>query len=215
MGKRLWLWSRDTAGDILPEAKVMQGKPRWTLPAPWAVRIVIALWVPYLLLNLFFPGPALTYALGLAIALLALSSLKLARIPAVGIYPHIPSRESMVALAILALFIPFALLIGRGQPWDWLGNMVYAPASALGQEVYFRSALLTASGPYGSRRAILLQATLFALWHARAFRVVPAWEALFVLLGTFVAGVVWGWQVRRDSTTFYAFIQHLVFLIVQ
>jgi len=121
----------------------------------------------------------------------------------------------MVMLAILTLFIPVALLTGRVQPWDWLGNMVYAPASALGQELYFRSALLTAFGTHGSRRAILLQATLFALWHARAFRVVPAWEALLVLLGTFVAGMLWGWQVRRDSTTFYAFIQHLLFLIVQ
>jgi membrane protease YdiL (CAAX protease family) len=213
MGKRLWLG--DTTGDILPATKVMQDKPRWILPASWAARIVIALWLPYTLLNLFFPGPALTYALGLVIALLALISLKLAHVPAIGIYPHIPSRESVVALAILTLFIPFALLIGRGQPWDWLGNIVYAPASALGQELYFRSALLTACGTHGSRRAILLQATLFALWHARAFRVVPAWEALLVLLGTFVAGVVWGWQVRRDDTTFYAFIQHLLFLIVQ
>jgi membrane protease YdiL (CAAX protease family) len=185
------------------------------LPAPWAARIVITLWLPYTLLNLFFPGPVLTYALGLLLALLALMLLKLAHVRAIGIYPHIPSRASVVALAILTLFIPFALLIGRGQPWDWLGDMVYAPASALGQELYFRSALLTAFGPYGSRRAILLQATLFALWHARAFRVVPTWEALLVLLGTFVAGILWGWQVRRDNTTFYAFIQHLLFLIVQ
>jgi membrane protease YdiL (CAAX protease family) len=179
------------------------------------VSIVIALWLPYTLLNLFFPGPALTYALGLVIALLALILLKLAHVPAVGIYPQIPSQGSIVALAILMLFIPFALLIGRGQPWEWLGDMVYAPASALGQELYFRSALLTALGSRGSRRAILLQAALFALWHARAFRVVPAWEALLVLLGTFVAGLLWGWQVRRDNTTFYAFIQHLLFLIVQ
>jgi membrane protease YdiL (CAAX protease family) len=193
----------------------MQGKSSWILPAPWPACIVIVLWLPYTLLNLFFPGPTLTYSLGLIIALLALSSLKLAHVPAVGIYPRIPSRESMVALAVLTLFIPFALLIGRGQPWDWLGDLVYAPASALGQELYFRSALLTAFGSYGSRRAILLQATLFALWHARAFRVVPAWEALLVLLGTFAAGALWGWQVRRDNTTFYAFIQHLLFLIVQ
>jgi membrane protease YdiL (CAAX protease family) len=213
MGKQLWFG--DTPRDTLTEAKGMRGKPHWTLPADWAARIVMVLWLPYMLLNLFFPGPVLTYALGLSIALLALISLKLAHVPAIGIYPRIPSRESVVALAILTLFIPLALLIGRGQSWDWLGNMVYAPASALGQELYFRSALLTAFGRYGSRRAILLQATLFALWHARAFRIVPAWEALLVLLGTFIAGIIWGWQVRKDNTTFYAFIQHLLFLIVQ
>ena len=207
--------SHSTPRDTLPDAKVMQGKSHWAIPAPRAARLVIALWLPYALLNLLFPGPVLTYGLGLGIALLALFSLKLAHVPAIGIYPRVLSRESMAALAILTLFIPFALLIGRGQSWDWLGSMVYAPASALGQELYFRSALLTAFGTRGSRRAILLQAMLFALWHARAFQVVPFWEAVLVLLGTFVAGVIWGWQVRRDTTTFYAFIQHLLFLIVQ
>jgi membrane protease YdiL (CAAX protease family) len=206
---------RDMMDNDWHEAMAMQGQPRSTLPPPVAVCVVIALWLPYTLLNLLFPGPALSYALGLVIAVVALIMLQLAHVPAVGMYPRIPSRASVAALAILALFVPFALLIGRGQSWDWLGNVVYAPASALGQELYFRSALLPACSKCGSRRAILTQATLFALWHARAFRVVPAGEALLVLIGTFVAGIVWGWQARRDGTVFYAFTQHLLFLIVQ
>jgi hypothetical protein len=43
--------------------------------AAWAV---IALWLPYAALNTIFPGPHLTYTLGLALAALGLALLRLA-----------------------------------------------------------------------------------------------------------------------------------------
>src|SRR5205823_4423534 len=46
-----------------------------------AAGIVLALWVPYAALNAVFPGPRLTYGLGLLIAALALGALRLAGVP--------------------------------------------------------------------------------------------------------------------------------------
>jgi hypothetical protein len=48
------------------------------LPARLAAWAVIALWLPYAALNTIFPGPHLTYALGLALAALGLALLWLA-----------------------------------------------------------------------------------------------------------------------------------------
>jgi len=62
---------------------------------------------------------------------------------------------------------------------------------------------------------LLMQAALFGLWHARAFRVVAAGPALGVLTLTFAAGLLWGIQAQRDRTVAYAAAQHALFLMVQ
>jgi hypothetical protein len=195
-------------------------RPRAPLGFPTAAAIVIALWVPYAALNWAYPGPAVTYAAGLCLAALALGALGLAGITprhcCVRVAPL--SRRGAAILLALSCFIPLALVAGRGQPWDWLGDLVFAPASALAQELYFRAALLYVLARLFQdrlRRAILLQAALFALWHARAFRVVAPAPALGVLALTLAAGLLWGWQVKRDATVLYAAAQHALFLIVQ
>ncbi|HEV2457075.1 MAG TPA: CPBP family intramembrane glutamic endopeptidase [Ktedonobacterales bacterium] len=182
--------------------------------------LVVGLWAPYALLNTLFPGPALTYTLGMALALAALGVLWLA-----GVSPHDCfvrvgrlSPQGAALLALLACFIPIALLAGRGQPPSALDDLVYAPASAIAQELYFRAALLYALTRLcrdKTRAAVSLQALAFALWHARAFEVVPVLPALAVLAGTFAAGMFWGVQVRRDRTVLYAAAEHTLFLIVQ
>jgi membrane protease YdiL (CAAX protease family) len=119
-------------------------------------------------------------------------------------------------VTVLSAYIPLALLAGFGQPWSWVTVLIYAPASAIGQEIYVRAALLSALTKLVPRRpwaSVLLQATLYALWHARAFRVVPVAPALAVLAGTLVAGVLWGWEVHHDRTVIYAVAQHTLFLI--
>ncbi|HKB46163.1 MAG TPA: hypothetical protein VKC57_00595, partial [Ktedonobacterales bacterium] len=123
----------------------MQKRPAAATPAVW---IVIALWAPYALVNTLFPGPLLTYSLGLLIALVALGLLWSAGVSPRACFLALapPSRQGLVLLALLSTFIPTALLLGRGQPFNWLDDLVYAPASALGQELYFRSALLVALG---------------------------------------------------------------------
>jgi hypothetical protein len=182
--------------------------------------LVVALWVPYVVLNTLFPGPLLTYALGLLIAALALAALWLGGTPPWACFVRVDqlSLRGAVLLAAMLSFIPAALLLGRGQPLSWLNDLVYAPASALGQELFFRSALLVALNRLSrgsSGAAVGLQAAAFALWHVRAFRVVSFAPAAGVLAVTFVAGLLWGVQVARDRTLLYAAAEHTLFLMVQ
>jgi len=182
--------------------------------------MVVGLAAPYILLNTLFPGPALSYILGMAIALLALATLlRAGNTPrALGLRLAAPSRQGGLVLALLLVFILGAMLAGRAQPLGWLKDLVYAPASALAQELYFRAALLTAFKQLcrgNTRLALALQAALFALWHIRAFEVATIAQALAVLALTFLAGVLWGWQAQRDRTILYTFLQHTLFLIVQ
>jgi membrane protease YdiL (CAAX protease family) len=113
--------------------------------------------------------------------------------------------------------VPAAVLAGVSQPWSWVAGLLYAPASALGQELYFRGALLALLGrlsPARPGRTVALQALAFAVWHVRAFRVVAPGPALLVVGGTLIAGVVWGWQTHHDGTLLYALAEHTAFLVV-
>jgi membrane protease YdiL (CAAX protease family) len=196
----------------------MRKRPTAATPA---ALIVIALWAPYVVLNTLFPGPLPTYGLGLLIALVALGLLWSAGVSPRACFLAVapPSRQGLVLLALLSAFIPAVLLLGRGQPFNWLEDLVYTPASALGQELYFRSALLVALGMAWRRGDVRIapggQALAFALWHARAFRVAPLAPAVGVLVVTFVAGLLWGMEVRRDRTVLYAVLQHALFLAIQ
>src|SRR2546423_4172888 len=98
-----------------------------------AAGIVIALWAPYTALNAVFPGPRLTYALGLLIAALALGALRLAGVPPRQCFVRLAplSWPGAALLAALSTFVPFALLAGRGHPWDWARTPVYPPARRL------------------------------------------------------------------------------------
>ncbi len=196
----------------------MRKRPAAATRAAW---VVIAMWAPYALLNTLLPDPLLSYGLGLLIALVALGLLWSAGISPRACFLAVapPSRQGLVLLALLSAFIPAVLLLGRGQTFSWRDDLVYAPASALGQELYFRSALLVALGMVwrrgDARLALAGQALAFALWHVRAFRVAPLAPAVGVLVATFVAGLLWGMQVRRDRTVLYAVLQHALFLAIQ
>ncbi|HEX6817269.1 MAG TPA: CPBP family glutamic-type intramembrane protease [Ktedonobacterales bacterium] len=186
--------------------------------------LVVGLGAPYTLLNTLFPGPALTYALGMILALIAVGVLILAGVTRRELFLHftLPSPRGALLLVLLLVFIPGALLAGRGQPLDALADLIYAPASAISQELYFRSALLVAfahllSGRNvdAARLAPTVQAAIFALWHLRAFEVTPPLAALAVLLLAFVAGLVWGTEAQRDRTLIWCALEHTLFLIVQ
>lgn len=189
------------------------------LPFPVAASIVIALAMPYIALNTLFPGPVPTYALGLAIAALGLGALWLAGMPPGACFVRVAplSRRGAWVLIGLCLYIPAVMLAGLTQPWHWVDALVFAPASALGQELYFRGALLAALRRLSPARpwlAVAWQALAFAGWHLRAFRVVSPPLALLALGGTFIVGALWGWQTSRDGTLLYVVAQHTAFLIV-
>lgn len=205
------------AEDVAGRAKDMR-RTRW-LPNPhllvvWAV---LGLWIPYTVLNALFPGPLVTYALGLVLAALALALLHVAGVPLRDCFVRLAplSRQGALLLLPLMVVLPAAWLAGRLQPWNWLYYLVYAPASALAQELYFRAGLLVALRLLlrgRERMALVLQSVLFGLWHLRAFGVVPPAPAAGIVLATFIAGMFWGMQVQRDRTILYAAIQHALFL---
>ncbi|HKB49368.1 MAG TPA: hypothetical protein VKC57_16795, partial [Ktedonobacterales bacterium] len=113
----------------------MRKRPAAATRAAW---VVIAMWAPYALLNTLLPDPLLSYGLGLLIALVALGLLWSAGISPRACFLAVapPSRQGLVLLALLSAFIPAVLLLGRGQTFSWRDDLVYAPASALGQELY-------------------------------------------------------------------------------
>jgi len=195
-------------------------RERQRLRATVAAWLVVALWAPYAALNTLFPGPTLTYTFGLLIAAFSLGVLLLAgeSRQTLSLRLVLPSRFGLVILLAMLVFIPGALLAGRGQPFSALDDLVYAPASAFGQELFFRGALLAAFARLFAGRprlAVVAQAALFALWHLRAFWVVAPLLALGALLLTFVAGLLWGAQVSRDRTILWSFAEHALFLMVQ
>jgi membrane protease YdiL (CAAX protease family) len=197
-------------------SKMSGGKRLSKTLASW---LVIALWPPYVALNTIFPGPLMTYALGLALALLGLTMLWLAGVPLRAIYVRLAplSPQGALLLLVLMLALPAAFIAGRLQPWNTLDNLVYAPASALAQELYFRAGLLVAlTTVFRGRQfvALVAQGVLFGLWHIRAFAVVPLASAIGVILATTIAGLIWGREAQRDGTMIYAAAQHTLFLIL-
>lgn len=102
--------------------------------------------------------------------------------------------------------------------WRWLPALVYAPASGIGQELFFRGALLPVLErlmPSRPLTALLVHCVVFVAWHARTFTFLPSWEiAVTVAAVLFAAGFAWGRQVQRDGTIVWAAVQHSLFLVV-
>jgi hypothetical protein len=117
-----------------------------------------------------------------------------------------------VVLAFLVLGTMIPLFKWRG--FDWIALLLYAPATAVSQELFFRSALLptlTKSLKGQSMLALLLHTTLFGIWHAGVFRYAPLWTGIAVILVPTLPGLGWGWQARKDETVFWAMMQHTLF----
>jgi membrane protease YdiL (CAAX protease family) len=123
-----------------------------------------------------------------------------------------------VLVAIFVLASATVLPVGVWQGWDWLAALVYAPASGISQELFFRSALLPAMMvlfPGRPGLSLLAHSLLFGLWHiGPLFLGAPLWVVLAIMFVPFVCGIGWGWQVRRDGTVVWAMIQHSLFWVV-
>ena len=184
--------------------------------------LVLLAWLVYsLLFVLYLPEPWASL-LGFLPGLLALGALALAGFYCERAYLRI-RRPTPAGLAMLAaLFLPMIPVVVSGflqagwAGWDWRQALLYAPASGVAQELYFRAALLPAlewllDRP---RRALLLSSLMFSLFHAGMFTVAPPAAAVSALLVTFLAGLGWGWQVQRDRTVLWAMLHHALLQLI-
>lgn len=125
-----------------------------------------------------------------------------------------------MSLILLAPVLP-AVQSGWWEGFIPLRILVYAPASAVAQELYFRASLLPLLRRLLSGRRwapLALHALLFGVWHVpRAYLsapVDPLPGTLGVAFVTLIAGLGWGWQVQHDRTLVWAVTQHTLFLMI-
>ncbi len=193
---------------------------RYLVPFPVALAITLTMSVAYTALDtlqlpepmqsLLAFGPGGISLLTLAAAGLSQANLNLRLAPI--------SRSGLAALgATTFLLLP---ILGSTTGWigfQWLPALVYAPASGVAQELYFRSSLLPAlERAFGSKRTgLLVHSAIFVGFHFRTFQALPSLPLVFlVAVVLFLAGCGWGWQVQRDRTVAWAMIQHSLFLVL-
>jgi membrane protease YdiL (CAAX protease family) len=128
------------------------------------------------------------------------------------------SRAGATALAVTTVLLLPILLSNSGfLGWRWLPALIWAPASGIAQELYFRGTLLPGlERAIGNRRwALLAHLPVFVLFHLRLYLALPSVPiALLCTLVLGAAGFSWGWQVQRDDTLVWAIAQHSVFLML-
>jgi membrane protease YdiL (CAAX protease family) len=185
-----------------------------------ALAAVLLLGATYTVLNTIAPEGPLARLLAFAPGLLAIVTLILAGLTTGQCYlrwASLSRQGLMVLTAMFLLLIPI-LFSGQWLGWDWQAILLYAPAGAIAQELFFRAALLPALLHTFKGRvslAIALQAALFVTWHWRTFVAAPTIGAdLAILVVLFLAGLGWGWQVQRDKTILWAVLQHTFFLML-
>ena len=120
----------------------------------------------------------------------------------------------ITTILLLPILVSSSAYIG----WRWVPALVYAPASGIAQELYFRSALLGGlerAMPGRKVAALITHSLVFIGFHLRTFLSLPS-LGIGIVVGTvlFLAGCGWGWQVQRDRTILWAALQHSLFLMV-
>jgi membrane protease YdiL (CAAX protease family) len=130
----------------------------------------------------------------------------------------ISTRGFLVLVATTVLLLPILGSSTGFGGWKWLPGLVFAPASGIAQELYFRGSLLPAleRALKGRRMIVLLfHAIVFVGYHYRTSRSVPSLPvALLVAVVLFLAGCGWAWQVQRDNTILWTTAQHSLFLMI-
>lgn len=195
--------------------------PRSRIPFPLALAITLLMALFYTVLDTLQPSEPLQSLLAFipgCISLLALVAAGLQR-AALNLRLAAISWPGLAALvAATVLLLPILGSNTGWVGWRWLPALVYAPASGIAQELYFRASLLPALERVfaGSKLpALLAHAVIFVAFHFRTFRSIPSLApAMLVALVLFLAGCAWGWQVQRDRTVIWAMLQHGLFLVL-
>lgn len=191
-----------------------------------ALVTVLLLWLGYTVLQTAFVmgyvGEAGSALLGFAPGLLGLVVLRAVGVSRRACFlevrkPSWPGVAVLVGIFVLALVV--VLPFGEWQGWSWQGALIYAPASGISQELFFRAVLLPALLHLGVKGrpnvGLLLHAVLFGLWHIGPLFVgAPLWAVIAVMLVPFLSGLGWGWQVMRDRTVVWAMLQHSLIWVI-
>lgn len=166
---------------------------------------------PILSILAFIPGAVSLMALFGAGLTRTDTNLRLARLSWPG-----AGALAVVTLLLLPIFGSSTSFVG----WQWLPALVYAPASGIAQELFFRSSLLPSlerALPGKRTITLLLHSAIFVGFHFRTLRAaLPSSVGVAVLIAAvlFAAGWGWGWQVQRDRTVVWTMVQHCLFLIL-
>lgn len=192
---------------------------------PMAAGVVLCLWLAYTILQTLVVMERLSEpvyaAIGFLPGILGVGALLGAGMSREACYLRI-ARLSWKGLAVLAAVFVLALAailpFGVWRGWDWIAALVVAPANGISQELFFRSALMPAAMATFRKRtglALILHSILFGLWHiGPLFLGTPAPVAAAIMLVPFLAGIGWGWQVKRDGTVMWAMLQHSLIWVV-
>ncbi|MBN2171948.1 MAG: CPBP family intramembrane metalloprotease [Candidatus Krumholzibacteriota bacterium] len=185
-----------------------------------AAWIVLPIGLLYALLTARLPDDGPAALLALLPGLLAASVLRAAGFRCRDLYlrPAPLSRTGLGLLAASLVFLPVILVTGRWTGWRWPAALVYAPASGISQELYFRATLLPLlTALLGGRRnaALVVHALLFAAWHLpAALPSAPPAGIAGIVAVTFACGMLWGRQVQRDGTVFWLMAYHSLLLAI-
>jgi len=190
-----------------------------------AAAVVIVLWLAYTTLQTLsvmeMVGEGWSAMLGFLPGILGVAVLLAAGVSREDCFLRL-GRLSWQGLAVLAAVFVFALAavlpVMEWRGWSWLQALVYAPASGVSQELFFRAALLPAMRLLAKKQAglaLVLHSVLFGLWHiGPLFLGAPLWAVIAVMLVPFLSGIGWGWQVQRDGTVVWAMVQHSLIWVI-
>jgi membrane protease YdiL (CAAX protease family) len=192
--------------------------PRWL-----AIAIVLLMGAAYTLLDVLQPSEPIYTILSFMPGLLSFTVIILGRLHPNVIESYlIPRKLSLrggIALVVVALCLLPILLSPSGKVgWHWIPALVYAPASGIAQELYFRASLLPAMEGLLQKKkfaAIGLHSLVFVAFHLRTFLSIgPNSIMAAVVIVLFVAGFAWGYHAQRDRTTIWAIALHSSFLVI-
>jgi membrane protease YdiL (CAAX protease family) len=182
--------------------------------------VILLLFTGYTIIFTIHPGDAVSAVIELIPGIVGVAFLLFSGFTPEQVYLRLfpISKRGFLVLALFTLAMIPVMVTGKWVGWNWLPVLVYAPASGIGQELFFRAALLPVlMRIFGGKPllAVFVHALLFSLWHIPlAFTTAPLPGAIAVTIVTFIGGMAWGWQVQKDRTIYWAMAQHTLYLMV-
>ena len=185
-----------------------------------AAAAVFGLWVIYVVIEGLILAGRITQPLSAALefipGLLGLAVLLAAGFLAGDLFLQVRplSRKGLFALlATVPLVLP-VYLTGSWTGWKWENLLIYGPAGAISQELFFRCALLPVALRVFKGKpflAIFVAALKHGLWHVGpVVQGAPWYGVLPVMMVPFLASIAWNWQVQHDRTVLWATILHIL-----